>query len=109
METMDEPENVHTRSTLRKMTSPNTSWVRSKGVWPTYVLILILSRVLIGVVVPLSQDVLWTVWNVAHNVVRFSFLALSPFCLCLQRAASARFPTLRCFVRQRVSVFSACL
>ena len=67
-------ENVHTRTTMRKPETPNTAWLSSRGVWPVYLILVGLARILLGLllrgVVGFSQDSIWTVWSVAHNLVR---------------------------------------
>ena len=55
---------------VKSVDNPNETWVDSKGVWLTYVLMIVVGHLVILSVPFFDTPMAWTITNNAHNLVR---------------------------------------
>lgn len=63
----DEPENVVDR--LGVGSNENAAWVNAPGAWAIHLVLIVLSKVLIGAIPGMTQDVGWTIVNLGYMAV----------------------------------------
>merc|ERR1712128_406040 len=70
-------EMVGAVGTAHSCSNPNTIVWNSKGIWPTYVLLILLLHIILLCVPWLTIEQVWTTTNLAHSVLLYFFYALS--------------------------------
>lgn len=58
---------------VQSVDNPNESWVDSKGVWLTYVLMIVVGHLVILSIPFFDTPIAWTLTNNAHNLVNILF------------------------------------
>eukprot|EP00127_Corallochytrium_limacisporum_P003475 Clim_evm103s149 gene=Clim_evmTU103s149 len=63
--------------------NPNEAWLHARGAWFTYILVIVVLRIVIAIVFPfLTVEWIWCITNLLHNVVTLGvlhFVKGSPF------------------------------